>query len=329
MSTEMPLVSVVVPNYNYEKFLPQRLQSIAEQTYKNIEIIILDDCSTDNSMQVIESFAKNESRIASIVRNDKNSGSPFKQWQKGILMAKGEFVWIAESDDYAERNFLSECVEQLLLNSNATLCYTGSDAINENNNMLNTDFDNWTDKHQKHRTSTYNGNQFVKQNMYWLNYIYNASCVVFRRSAALDVQNSKWVNMQSCGDWHFWTEMAMQGDVVTIREKLNKFRRHTNSVTAQSSSTDAKFRIAMKECMELTINIEKKFGIDSYRKAISHGNYLLLYKRQKLSAETKAELISFLTANAENLWAEYILYRIYRFLKKFFKSLDIIKTDRL
>ena len=329
MPTEMPLVSVVVPNYNYEKFLPQRLQSIVGQTYKNIEIIILDDCSTDNSMQVIEAFAQNEPRVVSITRNDKNGGSPFRQWQKGIAMAKGEFIWIAESDDDADISLLSKCVEQLMQNDNATLCYTGSYTIDENNNKLNKEFDNWTKEHLKQPIATYNGNTFVKQNMYWLNYIYNASCVVFRRSAALNVQNNRWVDMHSCGDWHFWTELATLGDVITIREKLNRFRRHSNSVTAQSSSMDAKFKTALKECMDLTFGIERRFGIDSYRKAISHGSYMLLYKRQKLSAETKAELVSYLSNNSKNIRAEYILYRIYRFLKKFFKSLDLIRKDRL
>ena len=328
MSNSKPMVSVIVPNYNHSKFLEKRIDSILNQTYQDFELILLDDKSTDNSVDILRRYAQNP-KVTAIEINEENSGSTFKQWEKGINMAQGKYIWLAESDDYADCDFLSKCVEQLQLNSNATLCYTGSDAIDDNNNKLNIDFDKWTTEDQKHRVSTYNGNQFVKRNMYWHNYIYNASGVIFRRSVALGIQNNKWVNMCTCGDWYFWTEMAIQGDVVIIREKLNKFRQHSNSVIAQACVADSKFKIAWEESMEITFDIERRFNIDSYRRAISHGTYLIRYKRKTLSAKTKSELISYLSNNTKNLWAEYILYRIYRFMKKFFKSLDIIETDRL
>ena len=328
MNNTTPLVSVIVPNYNHEKFLEKRIDSILNQTYQDFELILLDDKSTDGSVDILQRYAKHP-KVSALVINEENSGSTFKQWSKGINMAQGKYIWIAESDDYADNNFLLKCVEQLQLNSTATLCYTGSDTIDENDNKLNTDFDKWTIEHQKHKISTYNGNQFVKRNMYWLNYIYNASGVVFRRSVALGIQNNNWVNMCACGDWYFWTEMAIQGDVVIIREKLNKFRQHPNSVIAQACTTDSKFKIAMKESMDITFDIEQRFNIDSYRRSISHGIFLITFKRRKLSVETKSELISYLSSHTKNLWSEYILYRIYRFLKKFFKSLDIIETDRL
>ena len=86
-----PLVSVIVPNYNYARFLDERMQSILTQTYQNFEIIILDDCSKDNSRDVIEKYRGNP-HVSCIVYNEVNSGSPFKQWNKGFIIAKGELI---------------------------------------------------------------------------------------------------------------------------------------------------------------------------------------------------------------------------------------------
>lgn len=98
-------VSIIVPNYNHARFLRKRLDSIYNQTYKNIEVILLDDCSTDNSRQILEEYQKKYAAITKLVPNVKNSGSVFKQWQKGISLATGDLIWIAESDDWCDDNF--------------------------------------------------------------------------------------------------------------------------------------------------------------------------------------------------------------------------------
>ena len=94
-----PLVSVIVPNYNHARYLEQRLDSVFGQTYPNFEVIILDDSSTDNSLEIINRYKYNP-HLSQIVVNKTNSGSVFKQWAKGLSLAKGEWIWIAESDDY-------------------------------------------------------------------------------------------------------------------------------------------------------------------------------------------------------------------------------------
>lgn len=105
-------VSVIMPNYNHGQYLKERLESILNQSYQNFELIILDDCSTDNSLEII-SIYKTHPKVANLLVNSKNSGSPFKQWKKGIELAKGELIWIAESDDSCELNFLESQVRQI------------------------------------------------------------------------------------------------------------------------------------------------------------------------------------------------------------------------
>ena len=71
----------------------------------DLELIILDDASTDNSKEIIERYRRQE-RVTHIIYNEVNSGSAFRQWRTGISLAKGDWVWIAESDDYCSSAFL-------------------------------------------------------------------------------------------------------------------------------------------------------------------------------------------------------------------------------
>ena len=105
-------VSVIIPNYNYANFIIERIDSILMQTYPIYELIILDDCSTDNSVEVIEEKIKDIKDIkVKFIKNEKNSGGVFRQWKKGFDAATGDFIWIAEADDSAENNFVEELIK--------------------------------------------------------------------------------------------------------------------------------------------------------------------------------------------------------------------------
>src|ERR1700712_406276 len=96
-----PKVSVIVPNYNHMLYLKQRIDSILAQTYRDFEVILLDDASVDGSVKILEHYRYNL-KVKHIVLNTQNSGSTFAQWEKGLQLAQGDWVWIAESDDYAD-----------------------------------------------------------------------------------------------------------------------------------------------------------------------------------------------------------------------------------
>ena len=106
-----PLVSIIIPNYNHAQFLERRIESVLNQTYKNFEIILLDDYSNDNSVDIIRRYQQNP-YVSHISLNTQNSGSPFLQWQKGVRMSSGELVWIAESDDFCENSLLETLVNE-------------------------------------------------------------------------------------------------------------------------------------------------------------------------------------------------------------------------
>lgn len=127
---ETPLVSVIIPNYNHARFLDERIHSVLNQTYQNFEVIILDDKSTDNSVEVINKY-KDNPHVSHIVVNEVNSGSTFKQWHKGFELAKGEWIWIAESDDYCDEDLLQELMDRIKGGKNVAVVYCSSQLVDE------------------------------------------------------------------------------------------------------------------------------------------------------------------------------------------------------
>ena len=123
-SGKIKKVSVIIPNYNYENFIVERIDSILNQSYPIYELIILDDKSTDNSVNVIKEKINSIKNIkVRFVENEKNTGSPFSQWQKGISLVEGDYFWIAEADDSAHPLFL-ETTMKAFENKNVILSYT-------------------------------------------------------------------------------------------------------------------------------------------------------------------------------------------------------------
>src|ERR1700749_2948806 len=123
------MVSVIIPNYNHAQYLKQRIESVLGQTYTDFELIILDDCSTDNSREIIEAY-RDHDKVSHLVFNKTNSGSTFNQWQKGIELAKGKYIWIAESDDWCEPTLLVTLVTALEDNESCVLAYVQSYVVN-------------------------------------------------------------------------------------------------------------------------------------------------------------------------------------------------------
>ena len=125
-----PEVSVIIPNYNHEAYLKKRIDSVLNQTFGDFEAIILDDCSSDQSRVIIENY-RTHPKVTQIVYNDKNSGSVFCQWEKGLLLAKGNKIWIAESDDWAEDKLLELLLKKMNENKNVGISFCSSNWVDD------------------------------------------------------------------------------------------------------------------------------------------------------------------------------------------------------
>ncbi len=225
-----PLVSVIVPSYNHAPFLAARLDSVLGQTFKDIEVWVLDDCSPDDSRQVIARYAAQDSRIRTHF-NETNSGNPFHQWNKGLALAQGEYVWIAESDDVAAPDFLETCLKVFRQQPKVGMVYTASHLIDQRGDIigLTTDWYDNIDTQKWRQDHIVNGREECRTHMFVQNIVHNASAVLFQRSLAVEANAS----FRLAGDQVFWIGVMEQTDVAFVARPLNYFRKHVNNVTSK------------------------------------------------------------------------------------------------
>lgn len=230
----MPSVSVVVPNYNHARFLPKRIESILRQTYQDFELILLDDCSTDESRSILEKYA-GDSRVR-LEFNEVNSGSTFKQWNKGVGLAAGKYMWIAESDDFADERLLERLVT--ILDADPEIAYATCRSWRVDTEDRTDGFEDahwpFLDPGRYGSDFRIHGRNECRDLFFYSNAVLNASSVVFRKSVYEAIGGAD-ETYRMCGDWKCWTAMALRGGFAYASEPLNYFRRHGNSMRTKSA----------------------------------------------------------------------------------------------
>ncbi|PHR74601.1 MAG: glycosyl transferase [Lutibacter sp.] len=240
-----PLVSIIIPNYNHALYLKERLDSIFNQIFQDFEVILLDDCSTDASREILTKYAEKE-KVSHCVFNEINSGNTFDQWNKGIALAKGTYIWIAESDDYCENNFLEKVLTPLLEDKEIVLSYCQSNRVNAKSKVTGS----WLKQTQELDDTlflsdfTLNGNEFIERFLIYKNVIPNASAVVFRRQSLEDLGSLERVSkFKYCGDWILYFNLIINNKISYVSESLNGFRYHSESVIATANKSENRIDI--------------------------------------------------------------------------------------
>ena len=254
-------ISVVVPNYNYSNYLYQRVYSILNQNYKIHELIILDDASKDNSLFYIKQIEQKISGVVNVkvVVNDINSGNAFSQWQKGINLATGDYVWVAEADDYAKKNFLNEVVSPLKKNNNIVISYADTGFIDSNGYITKNSLVDQIDiLKTNHWNASYVNKGISEINCYsYLNCtIPNVSGTIIKKGNYDKIFESAKKFHQS-GDWFTYLNILNLGDISFINKTLNYYRVHGNNI---SQTFDKKAHIL--EIQRIYKFVKEKYGID-------------------------------------------------------------------
>jgi len=235
-----PSVSVIVPFYNHAKYTRERINSILSQKIKDIEIIALDDNSTDATVASLDYF-KNDPRFK-LITNDKNSGSPFKQWEKGVNLASSEIVWIAEGDDSCENNLLETLLpyfDDPLIN----IASARTEIIDENGtlkrNALQEYFDTaFQDKFNK---------CYIKDGFQEVNEQLGAACTLVNASGILVRKSSFGESLYAArtykiaGDWLIYLSCLKHGKIAFSTKTCNYFRRHSASQVHKLEGTETYF----------------------------------------------------------------------------------------
>ena len=234
---ELQTVSVVVPNYNYARHLEERLDSIFEQGYPVLEVIVLDDASVDDSTAVAHRTAAKHRRRIRLIENRENSGSVFKQWAKGIREAEGDLLWIAEADDVAEPRFLERLVGRVDMGREVRFAFSDSAQIDERGRRLGRSYASYCNELSDLDFSCdfeLPSAEFLARGLAVKNSILNVSAVLFVRQhllEALDLVETDLPNWTIAGDWRLYIELCRSGGCVCyLAQALNLHRRHDQSV---------------------------------------------------------------------------------------------------
>jgi glycosyltransferase involved in cell wall biosynthesis len=227
------LVSVIVASYNHAEFLNKRMDSLLAQTYQNLEIFVIDDCSQDRSVEILRKYESNP-KIKLIIR-EKNGG-----WEtvsnQGLAMTSGEYVMISNCDDDCSLDLIERLVTFAESNPTTGITFCRSFLVDKDDNIIGNDFDN---RESSFRFKCTNDTLLTaaETNRFLLH-----SCIIPNLSSALFRRNifEKTGNFTSeyhaCGDWDLFFRIAKYFDFGYISEPLNRFRQH--ETTIRSLMTD-------------------------------------------------------------------------------------------
>jgi glycosyltransferase involved in cell wall biosynthesis len=227
-------ISVIVPNYNHARYLDERLASILEQRLGPDEIIFLDDGSSDDSLEIARAWQARSPIPVAIAANATNSGSPFKQWAKGIESAAGDLVWIAESDDSSCPRFL-ERMAAAFMDPDIAVAYCDSEVIGTDGEILSSTYRFYTDSLSETKwLAGYveTGPREIAEALAIKNTIPNVSAVLFRRDA-LNESLGAAEGLRYCGDWAIYVACLRKGKIAFCPRALNKRRRPPGSLALE------------------------------------------------------------------------------------------------
>jgi len=222
----MPKVSVITPSYNHARFLPERVASIFGQTFKDFEWIIIDDCSTDGSQEVLLRLVNEDPRVT-LLFHDQNAGMA-KTTREAIEASSGKYVYRAESDDVCHPDFLERMVQVLDAHPQVGFAYCRGLHMDEEGNL-------WGGLHQGKEDSIYKGTEFFSS-LAMGNFIPGPN-IVFTRQAHDLVGGFGLGPFQVGCDWHFSLRLCLQFDVAYVTEPLGYHRTHSSNLSGALGRT--------------------------------------------------------------------------------------------
>lgn len=265
MKSEKLKISVVIPNYNYEKFMYQRLYTVLNQNYKLHEILILDDCSKDNSRELIEKIEKKLKKYVNInhIFNEANSGTAFKQWKKGFENVTGDYVWIAEADDYCKNSLIKTLVKPIIKDDKILISYADTSFIDTNGfKIMKTVKPELDIMKTGHWNKSYVNNGIDEiENYSFLNCTLAnvSSCIIKNKDYSKYLKES--TEYKQAGDWVFYVNVIKEGKIAYTNKVLNYYRVHGNNV---SSTMNRKKHI--DEIEKIHSKFIKEFNLGEFQK---------------------------------------------------------------
>ena len=222
----MPKLSVLMPTYNYGQYIEQAINSLLKQDFSDIEIIISDDCSTDNSKEIIKNLAKNNAKIKPFFQGS-NLGM-VANWNWCLEQAEGDYIIYLFADDFLRStDALSRLISPLTIDARVSISASARMIVDKNGAPMFVARD-------LRRPGIYSGEEIVRRCCEQVcNLVGEPSAVMFRKSAAVRGFDTTYRQLV---DLEMWLHLANQGKVYFTDEPLVAFRRHEQQQTALNAS---------------------------------------------------------------------------------------------
>lgn len=225
---EQPLVSVCIPAYNNAEYISETMDSILKQTYQNLELVVVDDNSRDNTLEVLQKYAEKDDRVK-VYHNEKNLGMS-GNWNHCMELCEGEFIKLVCADDLLAENALEKEVQALIENPSAVMSESDTKFVDLNGKGKGF--------YKRFRAKgLVAGSKVARKGFFIKNYFGAPQANTFRKSAYQKVGGFD-TDYTYILDYDFWVELAKLGDVYIIHEPLNFFRVRNDSNTGQVMGGD-------------------------------------------------------------------------------------------
>lgn len=277
-----PKVSVVIPNFNHGRFLEQRIESIINQTYSNFEVLILDDSSTDDSREIIDRYCQKYPSVIQKLFNTTNSGNVFKQWRKGFEHTNGELIWICESDDFCEPNFLESMVQHFKDRS-VSLAFGRIEFCNHDGTHLPgmDQFREGAEAGIWRRSITRPAKEWFAHGLGVNNVIANVGGCVWRRHALSDQIWRQAEHFQVLGDWFLYMHIAGGGQIAYNPEAIAYFRQHSDNTSVAAFKKSSFY----KEHEQFMLLLRQQWDVPDQTVDRFYDNVAALYSYHNLLVE--------------------------------------------
>jgi glycosyltransferase involved in cell wall biosynthesis len=309
-----PLVSIIFTSYNHLEFLKQAIESLLNQSFINFELIVVDDCSTDGSQELLKTYTKDKRVNLNLL--DTNTGSYVKASNYGASLAKGEYILFAQCDDFSETNQLEILVNALNTNKDVGVAYSRSNLIDKQGNFIS---DDYTIRQYSFRKRCIQSTTIGRKNMRtYLSY----SCVIPNLSAAL-IRRDLYLKVDGlsekyfiASDWDFWLRLTSKTDFIYIASPLNNFRQH--DTTIRSTYDVSTQIIEIHDIIYDSINRDNIKGIDKIKMKVGAGSIWFAYLIFGFKPSIKVFFSVYAkTFSYEKLNVLFLILGIFKYFKEF------------
>lgn len=255
-----PLVSILIPSYNAEKTIKKCIECCINQTYKNIEIVIIDDCSIDDTVKIIESFKDTKIEF---IKNKCNLGMS-GNWNECIKHANGEYIQFLHCDDVIKNNCIEEKMKCITKNNNINMVFCDTEIINENNKAI-------FKRHYCNNDAIFDGYKLAHKSFKQANIFGEPSNVLFKKNIL--EKTGVFSNTKYSTDWEMWLKISCFGNVGYVNQYLTQYRISSTNLTSSFNISNI-----LDDDKTMICNLNEYEYLDLSKKEIAIHRFNILFR---------------------------------------------------